>query len=226
MRITLLILLMIFQPVVAFNQKAGGQTAPAFSLKDLKGKRARLSDYKGKVVLVNFWATWCAPCRAEMPDLVRWQNEYKDQGLQIIGITYPPYRTIQVREAARRLKINYPILFGTDEVAALYDAGEVLPFTVIIDRDGNIRDRIKGIIDAEEFEQKIKPLLQTTSKTVRVAPRVTQAGFEVWRPLPSLSSDRSMCKQGRATFRSTPRSTHLALRETSCLRAATPKARA
>lgn len=164
MRIALLILLMIIQPVDAFPQKAGGQAAPEFSLKDLKGKRARLGDYKGKVVLINFWATWCVPCRAEMPELVRWQNEYKNQGLQIIGITFQPYRAVDVRQTIRKFKINYPILLGTDEVATLYGADDVLPFTVVIDRDGNIRDIIKGIIDAEEFEQKIKPLLQTTSK--------------------------------------------------------------
>ena len=153
------------QPSTAFRQKAGGQAAPEFSLKDLKGKRARLGDYKGKVVLINFWATWCAPCKAEMPELVRWQSEYKDQGLQIIGITFQPYRAVDVRETARKLKINYPILLDTGKVADLYEAGEVLPFTVVIDRNGNIRDRIKGIIDAEEFEKKIKPLLQTTTRT-------------------------------------------------------------
>ena len=97
-----------------------------------------------------------------MPELVRWQNEYKDRGLQIIGITFQPYRTRDVQAVVRRLKINYPILLGTDEVAAQYGAEDVLPFTVVIDRDGNFRDRIKGIIDAEEFEQKIKPLLQTS----------------------------------------------------------------
>jgi peroxiredoxin len=165
MRIALLILLMVIQPAGAFNQKAGGQTAPDFSLKDLKGKRARLGDYRGKVVLVNFWATWCAPCKAEMPELVRWQNEYKDRGLQILGITFQPYRAVDVREAARRLKINYPILLDTGGVADLYEVADVLPLTVVIDRDGNIRDRIKGIMDAEEFEQKIKPLLQATRKT-------------------------------------------------------------
>lgn len=159
MRIALLILIVIAHPVGAFSQKAGGQAASEFSLKDLRGKRVRSGDYKGKVVLVNFWATWCAPCKAEMPDLVRWQNEYKDRGLQIIGITFQPYRMADVREEARRLKINYPILLDTGEVADLYDVIDVLPLTIVIDRDGNVRDRIKGIIDAEEFEQRIKPLL-------------------------------------------------------------------
>ncbi len=159
------LLLFPYQPTEAFNQKAGGQAAPEFSLKDLKGKRTRLGDYKGKVVLVNIWATWCAPCKAEMPELVRWQNEYKDRGLQIIGVTFQPYRAVDVREAIRRFKINYPILLDTGEATDLYGLIDVLPLTIVIDRDGNIRARIKGIIDAEEFEQKIKPLLETTGKT-------------------------------------------------------------
>jgi thiol-disulfide isomerase/thioredoxin len=155
MRVALLILLLVVEPVAAFGQAASGD----FSLKDLKGKRARLADYRGKVVLVNFWATWCAPCRAEMPDLIEWQKEYKDRGLQIIGITYPPYRARSVRATARRLKINYPILFGTRKVADLYGVGEILPVTLVIDRDGSLLDRITGIIDREEFDLKVKPLL-------------------------------------------------------------------
>jgi thiol-disulfide isomerase/thioredoxin len=159
MRIALLIFLLVIHPVVAFGQTA---RATEFSLKDLKGKTARLKDYRGKVVLINFWATWCAPCRAEMPELIEWQKEYKDRGLQIIGITYPPYQTSDVRAAARQLKINYPILFGTDEIAALYRVRDILPVSVVIDREGNIRARITGIMDREEFERKVLPLLKPT----------------------------------------------------------------
>jgi len=157
MRTALLILLLI-----VFNQETNAQAARTidFSLRDLKGKRVRLTDYRGKVVMINFWATWCAPCRAEMPDLVAWQNEYKDQGLQIIGLTYPPYRSRSVRDAARQLKVNYPVLLGTREVAGMFDVSDVLPTTVVIDREGNVRESIKGVIDREEFEQKIKPLLR------------------------------------------------------------------
>jgi thiol-disulfide isomerase/thioredoxin len=140
---------------------AAGQTskAPAVALKDLRGRTVRLSDYRGKVVLLNFWATWCPPCRAEMPDLVKMQREYKG-GLQVIGVTYPPQTVGEVRRFTRGLKINYTVALGTKETKALFDQGETLPLTVIIDREGNVVDRIEGILLPEEFEQKIKPLLK------------------------------------------------------------------
>ena len=129
------------------------------ALKDLKGRTVRLSDYKGKVVLLNFWATWCPPCRAEMPDLVKWQRQYNKKGLRVIGVTYPPTELSEVKEFVRSAKVNYPILLGEKETKVLFDPGETLPITVVIDREGKVREVIEGILLEEEFEQKIKPLL-------------------------------------------------------------------
>jgi thiol-disulfide isomerase/thioredoxin len=134
--------------------------APALVLRDINGRSFTLSDYKGKVVLLNFWATWCPPCRAEMPDLVKWQREYRGQGLQVIGVTYPPQELTEVRRFVRSAKVNYPIALGTKEMTLLFSKSETLPLTIVIGKDGRIRDIIEGILLAEEFEQKIKPLLQ------------------------------------------------------------------
>jgi thiol-disulfide isomerase/thioredoxin len=138
----------------------GVQKPPPLTFKDIRGRNIRLSQYKGKVVLLNFWATWCPPCRAEMPDLVKMQREYAKQGLQVVGVTYPPETVSKVRRFVRRLGVNYPIVLGTKETKALFDKGETLPLTVVIDRDGNIRETIEGILLPEEFEQKVKPLLK------------------------------------------------------------------
>ena len=152
----LTLLLLVFSPAVVSGQKT---VAPQFTLKDIDGATVRLSDYKGKVVMINFWATWCPPCRAEMPDLVRLQREYADQGLQIIGITYPPERKDRVRRFARSLKVNYPIILGTHEIKARFSSEETLPLTVVINRDGKVSDIISGILLRQEVEEKIKPLL-------------------------------------------------------------------
>jgi thiol-disulfide isomerase/thioredoxin len=157
MKAIIFVLLLVMLPGAASGQS---EKAPSLALKDLKGRTVRLSDYKGKVVLINFWATWCPPCRAEMPDLVEWQRQYRSKGLQVIGITYPPTELAEVREFVRSTKVNYPIVLGEKETKALFDPGDTLPFTVVIDREGNIQDRIEGILLAEEFEQKIKPLLK------------------------------------------------------------------
>lgn len=139
------------------------QKTAALALKDINGRSISLGDYKGKVVLLNFWATWCPPCRAEMPDLIEMQREYAKQGLQVVGVTYPPETVGAVRRFVRRLGVNYPVALGTKETKALFDAGETLPLTVVIDRDGNIRDTVEGIMLPEEFEQKVKPLLKAVS---------------------------------------------------------------
>ncbi len=136
------------------------QKTPALTLKDISGRRISLGDYKGKIVLLNFWATWCPPCRAEMPDLIKMQREYAKQGLQVVGVTYPPETVGRVRRFVRRFGVNYPVALGTKETKALFDAGETLPLTVVIGRNGDIRDIIEGIMLPDEFEQKVMPLLK------------------------------------------------------------------
>jgi thiol-disulfide isomerase/thioredoxin len=138
--------------------------APQFSNTDVNGSTVRLRAYRGKVVLINFWATWCPPCRAEMPELIRLQREYAKQGLQIIGITYPPETKTRVRRFARSLKVNYPIILGTHQIRARFSSEETLPLTVVIDRDGKVNDIISGILLPEEFDEKIKPLLRKNTE--------------------------------------------------------------
>jgi peroxiredoxin len=143
---------------VAHAQEA--RKAPALALKDIRGRTVRLSDYKGRVVLLNFWATWCPPCRAEMPDLVKMQRRHAKQGLQVVGVTYPPEKISRVRRFARRLGVNYPIALGTKRTKGLFAQTDTLPLTIVIDREGQIRDTIEGILLPDEFEQKVRPLLK------------------------------------------------------------------
>jgi thiol-disulfide isomerase/thioredoxin len=148
--------------IVIFFQAAAPQ-APVLSLKDTKGRPIRLNDYKGKVVLVNFWATWCAPCLAEMPDLEKLQREYQKKGLQIVGVSYPTEKAPEVTKAIKRLRISYPILLGDEKALSLFKVSDILPVTVIIDRAGKVRGRILGILGPDEFEELVKPLLQPTA---------------------------------------------------------------
>lgn len=154
--IVLAAMMIVFSPANVLRQET---SAPQFVLKDLDGHTVRLSDYRGKVVLINFWATWCPPCRAEMPDLVRLQREHGKAGLQIIGVTYPPEKETRVRRFAKSLKVNYPIILGTRQIKARFSSDETLPLTVVIDREGKVSDIISGILLREEFDEKIKPLL-------------------------------------------------------------------
>jgi cytochrome c biogenesis protein CcmG/thiol:disulfide interchange protein DsbE len=156
LRLIVFAALLTFSPASALQE----EKAPQLRLKDLNGRTVRLSDYRGKVVLINFWATWCPPCRAEMPDLVRLQREYGKDGLQIIGITYPPETKARVRRFATSLKVNYPIALGTRELKARFSSEDTLPLTVVINRDGKVSEIISGILLREEFDEKIKPLLK------------------------------------------------------------------
>jgi thiol-disulfide isomerase/thioredoxin len=166
MRATILAVILIGQLVLTFNraiaiQETQSQPAfsPSFALKDTGGRTVRLSDYKSKVVLINFWATWCAPCQAEMPELKKLQTEYENRGLQIIGIACPPERRLNVLRITRKYRLNYPVLFGTRAMTKEFDVSEVLPVTIVVDREGKIQARILGMLEPEEFKEKIAPLL-------------------------------------------------------------------
>jgi len=153
-------LLVLFVIFAAATGVSAQQKAPDLSFKDINGKSFRLSDFRGKVVLLNFWATWCVPCRAEIPDLVKMQRRYRARGLRIVGITYPPEAESQVRSFRRELKMNYPIVIGSQKTKQAFTSSETLPLTIIIDRQGNIRGLIEGVMYSDEFEEKIKPLLR------------------------------------------------------------------
>ncbi len=134
-----------------------GGVAPAFSLPDLKGREVPLSDFRGKVVVLDFWATWCPPCRREIPDFVELQREYGPQGLQIVGIALDEPEKVEA--FARQNGMDYPVLMGSDEVAVLYGGIDGIPTTFLIDRQGKIVSRFEGFRPKSVFEEEIRKLL-------------------------------------------------------------------
>jgi cytochrome c biogenesis protein CcmG, thiol:disulfide interchange protein DsbE len=133
--------------------------APDFTLKDvLQGKDYALSQFKGKVVVINFFTFFCGPCRDEMPDLNKINNELKGKGLQTFGIALSSDPT-QIRFLVKQLGLEYPVLIGNDKVSDAYGSIAVVPTTVIIDKQGNIAQRIEGTRKKEVFQKMIEPLL-------------------------------------------------------------------
>jgi peroxiredoxin len=135
---------------------AKGHDAPDFVLTDLQGHNVKLSDLRGKAVVLNFWATWCPPCKAEIPWFIELQKRYGAQGLQIVGVNMDDGDQNDVQKFAAENSINYPILLGKDKVAEQYGGIEYLPTTFYIDRSGVVMDRVFGQPERAEIEQKIK----------------------------------------------------------------------
>ena len=134
--------------------------APNFLLQDLDGKPLDLANYRGKVVLLDFWATWCTPCRDEIPHFVELQEKYREQGFQVIGISMDDDPK-PVREFYREFKMNYPVALGSEKVAEAYGGVLGLPITFLIDRDGRVAAKYTGAVEMNVVEQEIRSLLQT-----------------------------------------------------------------
>jgi len=131
-----------------------------FSFKDITGKKVSLSDFKGKVILLDFWATWCVPCKQEIPGFIELQKRYGGRGLQIIGLSVDDSLNM-AKTYATQMKMNYPVLLaeGKEDILKAYDPIPSIPVSVIIDRSGQIVFRHLGIASMDVFEREIVPLL-------------------------------------------------------------------
>ena len=143
-----------------------GKTAPDFELSTLDGKAAHLSDFRGKAVVLNFWATWCDPCKIEMPWLVDLQKQYGPQGLQIVGVAMDDSGKDEIQKFAQQMGVNYVILQGKNAVGDAYGA-QGYPTTVYIDRSGKVLNRILGLVSKSEIEDNIKKALAGTPAVAR-----------------------------------------------------------
>ena len=151
-------------PATSRSVKTTGEhpMSPAFSLTDLNGRNLELASYKGKVVLLDFWATWCGPCRIEIPGFVGLQDRYREEGLAVIGISLDDSPE-PVREFYREYKMNYPVAMGDEKVSELFGGILGLPTAFLIGRDGRIYSKHIGATDISVFEEEIKELLAAES---------------------------------------------------------------
>jgi thiol-disulfide isomerase/thioredoxin len=147
-------------PVQANLKPPSGRTlAPDFNLKDANGRDVKLTDLKGKVVLVNFWATWCHGCQTEIPWFIEFQKEYADGGLVVVGISMDDDGWKSVRPWLKVKKVNYPIVIGNEGLGKQYGL-DGMPLTALVDREGRLADVHPGLVDKTATQQKIRALLQ------------------------------------------------------------------
>jgi thiol-disulfide isomerase/thioredoxin len=170
-------LALCFVPVIVSAQQESQQAtirfvrnpdaAPDFTLTGLDGKSVTLADSKGKVILLNFWATWCGPCRAEIPDLVELQNKYKDR-LQILGLVVDDDDQDAIKAFVEKFGINYPVASATDDIRMQYGGIPALPTSFVLDAEGRIVQKHEGLRDPVLYETEIRALLSLPIGNVKV----------------------------------------------------------
>jgi thiol-disulfide isomerase/thioredoxin len=154
--------------VPATDNTAKGTPAPAVSFQNLDGQTVNLSQYRGKLVLVNFWATWCEPCRSEIPELIEYQKKYADKGFTVLGVAMdqegksvvaPFVEKQQFDVNGQKMTMNYPIVLGNEKIATQFGGIIGMPTTFVISKDGNVVKRVIGVIDPQGMDQFIQQQL-------------------------------------------------------------------
>jgi len=141
------------------NRAAPPAIAPEFALKDFSGNLVKLSDYRGKVVVVNFWATWCLPCLMEIPAFVKVREKYQARGLEVIGVSVDEEGPDAVQSFAERARMNYPVVMANPDTLKSYGPIHAIPTTFIIDREGRVYQTHRGMLTYDNIESAIKGIL-------------------------------------------------------------------
>ena len=146
----------ILAVVLTFNfliARVNDQAAPEFTLIALDGTEVTLRDFEGKVLFLNFWATWCSPCRQEIPGFLEIYDKYKYEGMEILGVSLDRQGPDVIKPFAEKMKITYPLAMANNEIMQAYQPGQYIPATIIIDREGNIQNKHVGYMDKTQVEK-------------------------------------------------------------------------
>ena len=151
----------------AKQDRGGVRTAPDFELKDSRDELVHLSDYRGKVVVLNFWATWCGPCKIEIPWFNDLEQKNKDKGFSVIGVSIDDEGLKVVKPFLADFNVNYRVVIGGQQASWMYGVGRMLPTIFLIGRDGQIAAAYRGVVNRKDLEQHLEELLQAPSPACR-----------------------------------------------------------